>query len=72
MNQSLMKLLQIMKMIYQVGQILRPRTTIVSGVKLLQHVGEGGLPPGEDHQPGDLQLQAVHHGERAGHHLVSD
>ena len=71
MNQSLMKLLQIMKMIYQVGQISRPRTTIVSGVKLLQHVGEGGLPPGEDHQPGDPQLQEVHHREWKPHHLES-
>ena len=71
MNQSLMKLLQIMKMIYQVGQISRPRTTIVSGVELLQHVGEGGLPPGEDHQPGDPQLQEVHHREWKPHHLES-
>ena len=71
MNQSLMKLLQIMKMIYQVRKISRPRTTIGPGVELLQHVGEGGLPPGEDHQPGDPQLQEVHHREWKPHHLES-
>ena len=71
MNQSLMKLLQIMKMIYQVRKISRPRTTIGAGVELLQHVGEGGLPPGEDHQPGDPQLQEVHHREWKPHHLES-
>ena len=71
MNQSLMKLLQIMKMIYQVGQISRPRTTIGAGVELLQHVGEGGLSPGEDHQPSDPQLQEVHHREWKSHNLES-
>ena len=71
MNQSLMKLLQIMKMIYQVGQISRPRTTIGPGVELLQHVGEGGLSAGEDYQPGDPKLQEVHHRERKSHHLES-
>ena len=73
MNQSLMKLLQIMKMIYQVGQTQQRIISSFagSGVELLQHVGEGGLSPGEDHQPSDPQLQEVHHREWKSHHLES-
>ena len=73
MNQSLMKLLQIMKMIYQVGQTQQRIISSFagSGVELLQHVGEGGLSPGEDHQPSDPQLQEVHHREWKSHNLES-
>ena len=42
-----------------------------SGVKLLQHVGEGRLSPGEDHEPSDPQLQEVHHREWQSYHMES-